>query len=193
MTATSFTEADEAYLRANYLTLDELCTGRSESADEVGALIDQGLLPRPAYVLTDGTGMFPQDYFRLVDEAGGPEGLRDCFARRYRDAAAAGDPEALEEDWQAYMAGTYGICLREVTPETIVRKGVLVSSLCELLVLARPGSIDWREALRAQVDELDALERDFAPDYDRGADVERLPTRDLLIIAARERFGDVFG
>jgi Family of unknown function (DUF6058) len=193
MTATSFTEADQAYLRANYLTLGELCAGRGESAEEVRALIDRELLPQPAYVLADGTGMFPADYFRLVDEAGGPERLRECFERRYRTAAAAAaGPEALEEDWQAYMAGTYGICLREVTPETIVRKGVLVSSLCELLVLARPRSADWREALRAQVDELDALERDFAPDYDRGTAVERPPTRDLLIPAARERFSEIF-
>jgi hypothetical protein len=82
--------------------------------------------------------------------------------------------------------------MRDVTPETIVRKNDLVSSLCELLALARPNSPDWREALRTQVDELDALERQFTPDYDRGDAQERLPTRDLLIEAARDRYPDVF-
>lgn len=46
--------------------------------------------------------------------------------------------------------------------------------------------------MRAGVDELDALEREFAPDYDRNDDRERLPTRDLLIEAARKRYPDVF-
>jgi Family of unknown function (DUF6058) len=89
--------------------------------------------------------------------------------------------------WRAY-----GVCLRELTPETIVRKTDLVSSLCELLVLARPTSREWRRSLREQVEELDELERNFAPDFDRGAGQERLPTRDLLITAARERYPDVF-
>ena len=80
-----------------------------------------------------------------------------------------------------------------MTPETIVRKARLVSSLCELLVLARPADPEWRERLRAEVDELDQLEREFSPDYDRNE--ERFgckPTRDLLIAAARERYADVF-
>jgi hypothetical protein len=42
----------------------------------VRSWIDDGLLPRPSYVLDDGTEMFPRDYFRLADEAGGIEPLR---------------------------------------------------------------------------------------------------------------------
>ena len=150
-------------------------------------------MPRPTYVLEDGTGFFPHDYFRLADEAGGPDNLRTDFVARWltaRQAAQAAD--ALEQDWEFYLAGTWGVCLRDVTPETIVRKNDLVSSLCELLVLARPNSPDWRDALRTQVDELDALEREFSPDYDRGDQQERPPTRDLLIAEARERYPDVF-
>ncbi len=79
-----------------------------------------------------------------------------------------------------------------MTPETIVRKSMLVSSLSELLMLPRPLNADWRRALRAQVDELDSLEREFAPDYDRGDNQDRPPTRDLLINTARERYADVF-
>jgi Family of unknown function (DUF6058) len=160
----------------------------------VEVLIAERRLPQPAYVLDDGTGMFPADYFRLVDDAGGADPLRAHFAARHRAASLAQNagPGELERDWAAYLDGIYGVCLGTVTPENIVRKGVLVSSLCELLVLARPRSQDWRRALRAQIEELDALGREFAPDCDRGEQQERAPTRDLLISAARRRFPDVF-
>jgi hypothetical protein len=136
--------------------------------------------------------MFPADYFRLVDDAGGPEGPREHFTTRHRAASAARQGNDLEQDWEMYLDGTWGICLRDVTPETIVRKNVLVSSLCELLVLARPRYADWRHALREQVDELDDLEREFAPDYDRSDAVDRPPTRDLIIATALERYPEVF-
>jgi hypothetical protein len=189
-----FTDADLAYIRANYLTLAGLCGDRTETPAQVQTLIEQGLLPRPSYVLDDGIGMFPADYFRLADEAGGTAALRAHFASRHRAASQAqgANPAELEQDWDAYLGGVYGACLREVTPENIVRKGVLVSSLCQLLVLARTGSLEWRKTLRSQVEELDALEREFAPDYDRSDEQERPPTRDLLIKAARERYPDVF-
>jgi Family of unknown function (DUF6058) len=192
MPAMTFTEADLAYLSANYVTLDELCADRAESAEEVRRLIEERKLPQPSYVLPDGTGMFPADYFRLVDDAGGIEGLREHFAARHRAASAARQGNDLEQDWKMYLDGTWGICLRDVTPETIVRKNVLVWSLCELLVLARPRYADWGQALREQVDELDELEREFAPDYDRSDAVDRLPTRDLIIAAARQRYPEVF-
>jgi hypothetical protein len=179
-----FTEADLAYLAANYLTLGELCEGRPESPEEVRALIVERRLPQPSYTIPDGNGMFPADYFRLVDEAGGVDGLRDHFAARH--SAAKGND--LDQDWQMYLDGIWGICLRDVTPETIVRKSTLVTSLCELLVLARPRDPEWRKQLREQVDELDELEREFSPDYDRSEQVDRPPTRDLIIAAARERY-----
>jgi hypothetical protein len=183
------TAADIAYIRADYVTLDELCAERDEEPADVRRLIAEGVLPRPSYVLQDGSEMFPSDYFRLVDDAGGPAALRAHFADRLR--AAGGDD--LASDWQAYLAGIYGVCLRDVTPETIVRKARLVSSLCELLVLARPADPEWRERLRAEVDELDELEREFSPDYDRNeARVGSKPTPDLLVTAARERYPDAF-
>ena len=189
-----FTEADLGYIRANYVTLEDVCAGRLKAPEQVQELIERRLLPAPSYVLDDGTRMFPADYFRLAHEAGGAACLRAHFASRHHAASLAdgADPGDLEQDWQGYLDGVYGVCLREVTPETIVRKGVLVSSLCELLVLARPRNPDWRAALRAQVEELDALEREFAPDYDRDDAQERPPTRDLLVEAARRRFPDVF-
>jgi hypothetical protein len=187
------TDADVDYVRDNYVTLPELCADRPESPEQVEELIEQGLLPRPSYVLEDGTGFFPRDYFRLVDEAGGPNELRAAFASRFRVAKQSGQADdELDQAWSTYLEGVWGVCLRDVTPETIVRKNTLVSSLCELLMLARPSSSEWRDALRAQVDELDALEREFSPDYDRGDQQERLPTRDLLITAARERYPELF-
>jgi len=140
-------------------------------------------------VLDDGAEMYPADYFRLVDDAGGPAKLRAHFAERLR--AAGGDD--FESDWQAYLAGIYGVCLRDLTPEAIARKARLVSSLCELLVLARPADPEWRERLRTEVDELAELEREFSPDYDRSEErFGRKPTRDLIVAAARERYPDVF-
>ena len=193
MSSTTLTDADVAYLRDNYVTLAQLCAGRLETPEQVESLIEQGLLPRPSYVLEDGTGFFPHDYFRLADEAGGPRELRATFAARYRAAREAEQADdGLEQVWAMYLDGVWGVCLRDVTPETIVRKNALVSSLCELLVLARPNSHDWRRAVRAQVEELDALERRFSPDFDRGDAQERPPTRDLLIATARERYPDVF-
>jgi hypothetical protein len=194
MSTSKFTDADVAYITASYVTLEALCADRPESPDEIRALIDERRLPHPSYVLDDGRGMFPADYFRLVDKAGGVDKLSEHFAARHRAANLAqdADPDELAADWQAYLDGIYGICLNELTPEGIVRKSALVSSLCELLMLPRPRKVEWQRALREQIEELDALEREFAPDFDRSDDQERPPTRDLLIKAARGRFPDVF-
>jgi hypothetical protein len=183
-----YTDADLAYFSANYLTLEELCADRAESPDDVRRLIAERRLPAPSYVLPDGTGMFPADYFRFVDEAGGPDALREHFEARHRGA----NGKDLDQDWAFYLDGIWGVCLRDVVPETIVRKNTLVSSLCELLVLARPREADWRQALQEQVDELDELERQFSPDFDRSDQMDRPPTRDLIINAARERYPEVF-
>jgi hypothetical protein len=185
-----YTPADLEYVQANYLTLKQVCADRPESPEEIRALIAQGRLPKASYVLDDGSGMFPADYFRFVDEAGGPDALAGRFAERL---AAAGAGDDLELHWQTYMDGIYGVCLWDVTPETIARKAKLVSSISELLMLARPAEEDWRQRLRDEVNELDALERRFAPDYDRDEErFGRKPTRDLLIDVARDQYPDVF-
>jgi hypothetical protein len=185
-----YTPADLDYLHENYLTLEQVCADRPEAPEEIRALIAQGRLPKPSYVLDDGTELYPADYFRFIDEAGGPGALRARFAERLEAAGAA---DELELHWQAYMDGIYGVCLWDVTPETIARKAKLVSSISELLMLARPAQADWRERLRDEVEELDALERQFTPDYDRDEGrFGRKPTRDLLINAARERYPELF-
>jgi hypothetical protein len=183
----TFTDADLAYIRAGFVPLAELAAGRRE---DVAALIARRLLPEPTYVLPDGTEMVPVDYFALADEAGGPEALPEEFARRC--VAAGARPEDVEDEWDAYLSGEYGVCLREVTPEAIVRKGVLVDSITALLEAPAPDAEQWRAELRAGVDELDALEREFSPDYDRSDRFPLAPTQDRLIRAARERYADAF-
>jgi hypothetical protein len=186
-------DADVRYIRENFRTLEEACAGSGRRPEEVRALIEAGVLPRPTYVLDDGTEMVPADYFALADAAGGPERLRDWFAQAYVLAAElqgglARDGE-VEKEWEGYLSGAYGACLKRITPETIVRKDRLMAAIERLVGEPRPDEAWWRDLLRASVDELDALERDFAP-YDR----ERWGpvSRDRLITAPRERYPAVF-
>jgi hypothetical protein len=178
----AMTDADVAYIRANYLTLEQACTGRRETPDDVRRLIADGKLPHPSYVLPDGTEMVPADYFALAD-AGQVE-----FERRF--LAAGGDPAEVDTEWRYYLSGDYGVCLKKQTPENIVKKEQLVTLIDRLLSDPQPNDSGWREQLRASVDELDALERPFAPEYDRarwGAS-----SRDRCVTGPRERFPEVF-
>ena len=189
MSGHEFSEEDLEYIRANYRSLDQLCRERGKEAEDVRGLIQEGLLAAASYVLPDGSEMVPADYFLLVDEADGPKRLRQEFERRY--AAAGGAASELEEDWEGYVSGVYGVCLRQVSPEAIVRKSELVRSIEGLLATAAPKDAAWQEQLRDEVAELDALEREFSPDYDRNR-FDRPPSRDLLIVAARERYPKLF-
>jgi hypothetical protein len=191
----AFTASDLKYLRSTFLTLDQLCVRRAETPAEVRQLVAVGHLPRPSYVVDDGTEYYAADYFALVDAAGGPKGLRAHFRRRYERALGrhAGRPSELEDDWRAYMDGVYGICLREVTPENIIEKAVRVEAIEELLSSPGPQNDAWGRALRDHVNALDHLVREFSPDYDRRLSrFSELPSRDRLIAAARERFPAIF-
>jgi hypothetical protein len=182
-------DADIAYIRTNYRPLAEVCDEHGDQLAAVEELIRARRLSAPSYVLADGTGMVPADYFALVDEAGGVERLRDEFERRHRDAG--GPPAELDADWEGYIDGIYAVCLRSVSPETIVRKEQLVVSVGLLLEHPQPDDACWQERLAREVEELDALEREFSPDYDRRR-FGRPPTRDVLIVAARERYPNLF-
>ena len=184
----SLTPADVEYIRENFVPLDELCAAREQSADRVRALIATGSLPAASYVLEDGTEMVPAEYFELVDEAGGEGALRGLFARRY--VAAAGDDDEVGSEWEGYLSGAYGVCLKHVTPENIARKSALVAGIEGLLAAPQPEDADWRTSLRTSVDELDELERLFAPDYDRAR--WGPSSRDRCITAARELYPEVF-
>lgn len=157
--------------------------------DSIRPLVDQGLLPRATYVLPDGTPMVPADHAQLIADAGGdPGAVAAHFSERF--LAAGGDPADAAEEYEAWLSGEYGACLRTTSPEAIVAKSSLMDALQALLARPAPGNSSWRSALRCAVDALDALERPFA-DYDR----ERFggPTsRDRLITATRERHPHVW-
>ena len=177
-----FTDADLEYLQNHFVTLDEACDRSGADAAEIRGRIAGGEIPAPSYVLDDGTELVPEDYFPLLDRAE--------FTRRY--LAAGGDAAELAEDWEGYLSGLFGVCLREVTPETMVRKEQLVVSLTRLLEHPQPEDDAWRARLRREVDELDELEKPFAPDYDRSGRFPHPPTRDYLISAVRERYPELF-
>jgi hypothetical protein len=182
------TPTDVEYIRENFVSLDELCGARGHSPDRVWALIAAGRLPAASYVLEDGTEMVPAEYFELVDEAGGEAALRGLFARRY--LAATGDDDEVGSEWEGYLSGAYGVCLKHVTPENIARKSTLVTEIEALLAAPEPEDGDWRASLRACVVELDELERPFAPHYDRAR--WGPSSRDRCITAPRERYPEVF-
>ncbi|MBA2568416.1 MAG: hypothetical protein H0V11_03620 [Actinobacteria bacterium] len=182
------TPADVEYIREGFVPLDELCAARGQSADRVRALIAGGHLPAASYVLEDGTEMMPAEYFELVDEAGGKGSLQGLFARRY--LAGGGDEDEVGSEWEGYLSGAYGVCLKRVTPENIARKSTLVAEIEGLLAAPQPEDADWQASLRVRVDELDELERPFAPHYDRAR--WGPSSRDRCITAARERYPEAF-
>ena len=176
------TAEDVAYVKRNYVSLEEACAGRAETPEEIRALAAAGQLPQPSYVLPDGTEMVPADYFVIAD------GGREAFEQQF--LAAGGSPDDVDAEWDGYLSGAYGVCLKEQTPANIVRKEALVKAVSGLLAAPEPRDSGWRSRLRTAVDELDELERPFAPDYDRAR--WGPSSRDRCITAPRERFPEVF-
>jgi hypothetical protein len=187
MSKPKFSHADLSYINKEYLTLEQLCADRPESPEQVHELVDRGELPRPAYVLDDGTEMFPPDYFELVDAAGGVGGLRDAFLQRHQAATSALGLTGVEpdDDWRGYLSGEFGVCLREVTPEAMVEKAALIAQIDTLTAVPVADDPAWREQLASAVDELDEIERPFT-DFDR----QRWGTtsRDSHITAVRAQY-----
>ncbi|MCO4695564.1 hypothetical protein LRR80_01615 [Streptomyces sp. RO-S4] len=169
------TDADDAYVSAQFVVLEELCAVRGLDADEVRRLMLGGRLPLPGYLRSDDAEMVPADLFALADEAGGVDLLEAWFTAHWAD------PVAGEAEWNAYLSGQY-VCLHSVTPASIQRKNQLTAAIGA--AVDEPGADSVR--LHALVDELDALEPAFTA-YDRlrfGG-----PTsRDTRIDAVRARF-----
>jgi hypothetical protein len=157
------TPEDIAYVRAEFRPLEH------------AELVERGLLPKPTYVLPDGTPMVPETHAAVPAER---------FRERF--LAAGGDPEDAEDEFAAWLSGEFGACLRDPSPENIVAKGALMTAIGALLTRDEPADA----ALRGAVDALDALERPFAA-YDR----ERFggsTSRDRLITATRARFPELW-
>lgn len=186
------TAEDVAYITGNFVPLDDLCVARGRRADEVRGLIAAGRLPRPSYTLDDGTEMVPEDYFALAEDVG-VDNLEASFRERYAVAAQEIGVEASDEllasEWEGYLSGDYGVCLRRLTPENVCAKGFHMQAIQALLDAPRPDDPDWLRGLADHVGALDSLERPFAP-YDR---VRWGPvSRDRLITPARERYPQAF-
>lgn len=168
-THTLFSQADRDYIRRHFITVNKPRRGA----------------PAPSYVLEDGTAYYSANYTRLeCDE--------ECFKRRLEAACTAESIPSLDaaQEWDSYMQGTYGVCLRDATPENIARKAALIARIDALTAEPREHDADWMQQLRQAVDALDALEMPFSPDYDR-VRFGRPPTRDTHITAVRIRYRQI--
>jgi hypothetical protein len=159
-------DADRAYVREQFVPLSEVCEAAGRDVDEVRAEIASRRRAAPPY---PGLEYVPADYLELPDA--------DEFRRTF-------DGPDADAELESYLDGTYFVCVKEATVANIRRKEELVTLVRGLL--DKPGA-----ELRAAVDELDALERPFSPDYDRTR-FGKPPTRDELIAAPRERFPDLW-
>lgn len=178
------TEADDAYVSAQFAVLDELCAGRGYDADEVRRLMRNRRLPLPGYLRSDGAEMVPVDLFALAEQAGGADALEAWFTGHWAEE------DAGTAEWDAYLSGRY-VCLRSVGPATIRRKDELVAAVRAALADLDADPTDDGPALRlsALVDELDALLRSFTP-YDRlrfGGPTSRDTYVDAVRARLRER------
>ncbi|SCF17786.1 hypothetical protein GA0074696_3194 [Micromonospora purpureochromogenes] len=172
------TAADDAYVDAQFVVLEELCAAHGRDVDAVRRLMLDRRLPLPGYLRSDGAQLVPADLFWLADRAGGPAALRAWFTAHWADPAEGA------AEWDVYLSGRY-VCLRSVTPETIRRKDELTVAIRAAVDRPEPGA-GWARRLHALVDELDGLEPAFTG-YDRlrfGG-----PTsRDSYVDAVRARF-----
>ncbi|MET8561718.1 DUF6058 family natural product biosynthesis protein [Streptomyces flaveolus] len=173
------TGADDVYVSAQFVDLEDLCAVHGREADEVRRLMLGRRLPLPGYLRSDGAEMVPADLFALADEAGGADLLEAWFTAHWAD------PITGKAEWNAYLSGQY-VCLRSVTPAAIQRKDHLTTAIAAAANELDAGSAHSSERLHALVDELDALEPAFTS-YDRlrfGG-----PTsRDTCVDAMRARF-----
>jgi hypothetical protein len=179
------TAADLVYVNARFVTLDQLARGLAGERDWPGRV-----LPRATYQTPDGALWYARDWWRLFDDAGGGS-VRPLFERRLVAAAARlGHAVDVASEWEAYLAGLYGACLREVTPENIALKELVAAALDRRLADPRPHDGAWCAALRAEVETLDSLTQPFA-ECDRIRFGKRT-SRDRLITDVRARFPQVF-
>ena len=182
------TGEDLDYVRASYLPLAEIARRDQVEAGQLAGWIEAGQLPRPAYLLPDGAPVFPPDLLDLVRSAGSVAALPEHFSQRTELAARllGFGAKTREADWEDYLSGEYGICLRQVTPETLVLKEALVQRLDRAFTAPRPEDPRWRRALAFEVDGLDALIRPFAR-VDR-VRFGRPTSRERLVEAPRRRW-----
>ncbi|WP_318211511.1 DUF6058 family natural product biosynthesis protein [Streptomyces sp. SJL17-1] len=184
------TAADDAYVTAQFVPLETLCASLGRDADAARQLMLGRLLPLPGYLRSDGAEMVPSDLFRLAEAAGGPERLHAWFTAHWEDRSRG------EAEWEAYLSGQYvclhtvtPTLIRRKEELTAEITGAMATAAATTTATATAGSAEgvaagpaegvaagpadgagpspeWRAALHARVDELDALEPAFTA-YDR--------------------------
>lgn len=159
-------EGDIAYVQAEYRAVQRL----------------DPALPEPSYYDARGNAYVPQDYERQERD-------HARFVMRAREECRRlsfpRDYAWIEQAWGDYRHGLFGMCLRQATPENIVRKEWLIERIAALIEVPSDNPA-WRLSLRIAVDELDALLRPFS-EFDRayfGGSV----SRDRYVDAVRATF-----
>ncbi|MFJ5137734.1 DUF6058 family natural product biosynthesis protein [Streptomyces sp. NPDC088707] len=188
------TAADDAYVTAQFVPLEALCASLGRDSDAARRLMLGRLLPLPGYLRSDGAEMVPRDLFRLTDAAGGSERLRAWFTAHWEDgergeaeweAYLSGRYVCLHSVTPAHIrrkdeltaeitgalaaarAGTTDGVPAAATDGTAAATTVGTADRTPAGSADGPGpSPEWRAALHARVDELDALEPAFTA-YDR--------------------------
>ncbi len=187
------TPKDEAYIRGEFFPLEDLCLGRQSHPSDYRKKIRSRELPLPAYVI-DSVEYYPPDYFLFPDSIEPGSDIKEAFSARYRRIAAAYNESPstsiVNQEYEGYLSGEYGVCLKTVTPETIFLKGFVMARIDELFANPKPFDEMWRSKLRGLVNRLDGLERQFAP-CDTGQ-FGSLPSRVRYIDRARKEYPDAF-
>src|SRR5262249_8809872 len=123
---------DVAYVQRSYLSLDAVAAAESLARAELADLVSAHVVPGPAYLLPSREPMFPRDLCALLGSAGTPADVQGHFRNRFVAVARPYgplSPDRVDEEWESYLSGAYGVCLRQVTPETIFLKEWLASAI----------------------------------------------------------------
>ena len=137
-------EVDDTYVRAGFVP----ATG------EQLALMAAGLVPLPAYLLSDGTPMVHRDHLDPVAWVGGAERLHDWFVGYW----SADQQADAERAWAAYLSGRH-VGLKRVTPLTIRHRTRWTAQLDAALerLATSPGDHVGRGMLGEAVERLEDL------------------------------------
>jgi hypothetical protein len=212
ITASQISPEDDRYIRSRFVSLEWLARASEVSPHLLMNWQHEGLFPQPTYSTEDGKEWYSRAYVRLIRRAVARNtDLRSLFRNEYVRAldrlrqtdpieyleevtpppeAQAAKQDVIEMNWQGFLSGEFGVCLRVPWVPCMLRKGKLMRAIDRLMTAPQPESPMWRAALRYSVDSLDRLEMPFA-EWDRIRFGKRV-SRDTHIQSVRERFPQIF-
>lgn len=112
---------DDAYVREHFVA----------ATPEAMAMMLEGRLPLPSYVLRDGTPMVPAAHGELAEIAGGTDRLPAWFVAFWE-----GEEETGAQEWAHYLSGQE-VSLREVNPVRIRQRDERIAEAAAALDLLR--------------------------------------------------------